>query len=147
MPKSYKHTLLCLLFFIGFNTAQAGSVTILAVDLRNSSGNWWTTNATIEHEDTGWEHYADSWRVVDERGNVLGTKVLRHPHVNEQPFTRGTADINIPKETDVIYIEAHDTQHGWSNKRLKVDMRKAVKGYVRQHAEDKTTPVKAEKPL
>ncbi|MBL4743129.1 MAG: hypothetical protein JKX87_00560 [Cycloclasticus sp.] len=117
------------------NSVYANEVDILSADLRNSSGDWWTTNVTIEHKDTGWEHYVDQWRVVDETGNVLGNRVLHHPHVDEQPFTRGTADINIPKGTVTIYIEAHDTVHGWSPNRLKIDMTQTINGYVRVNAD------------
>ena len=40
------------------------------------------------HPDTGWDDYADGWRVLDMDGNELGMRVLHHPHVDEQPFTR-----------------------------------------------------------
>jgi len=48
-------------------------------------------DVTLSHADTGWEDYADGWRVELEDGTVLGTRVLGHPHVNEQPFTRSAS--------------------------------------------------------
>ena len=77
----------------------------------------------LRHADTGWDHYADAWRVVTEKGEDLGTRTLYHPHENEQPFTRSLSNILIPKGINVIYVEAHDKVHGWSPQRIRVDIR------------------------
>ena len=77
---------------------------------------------TLRHEDTGWEHYADAWQVVDENGKLLGKRVLYHPHVNEQPFTRSLSGIEIPATTKIVYVEAHDKVHGWSKQRVRIDL-------------------------
>ena len=47
-----------------------------------------TIHVTLAHPDTGWDHYADGWEVVTGDGTSLGLRVLAHPHVDEQPFTR-----------------------------------------------------------
>lgn len=86
-------------------------------------GNTWTVNTTLRHHDTGWDHYADKWRVVDRHGKVLGERVLFHPHENEQPFTRGESGIKIPDTTTIVYVEAHDKVHGWSKQRVRVDLK------------------------
>jgi hypothetical protein len=85
-------------------------------------GDAWTVETTLRHGDTGWEHYADAWRVVDEAGKELGKRVLLHPHENEQPFTRSLNSITIPSDTQIVYVEAHDTVHGWSPQRIRVDL-------------------------
>lgn len=104
----------------------AGEVAILAADLTHQGNNIWSLNVTLKHDDTGWDHYADNWRLVDAKGTVLGDRVLYHPHVNEQPFTRSLSAIQIPenalKQGDTLYIEAHDKVHGWTNKRLSLDL-------------------------
>jgi len=56
----------------------------------------------------------------------FGSLVLYHPHVNEQPFTRGLSNISLSKDTRIVYIEAHDKVHGWTENRLKIDLNKAV---------------------
>ncbi len=88
----------------------------------SQSGNSWTFSVTLRHADTGWEHYADGWRVVDEQGNELGMRVLYHPHENEQPFTRSLSGVNIPDGTTVIYVEARDKEHGWNPDRVRIDL-------------------------
>jgi hypothetical protein len=114
--------------------AYGGEVQILAADLRNSEGTHWSLNVTLKHGDTGWDHYADSWRIVDNKENVLGNRVLAHPHVTEQPFTRGLSSVKIPEGITTIYIEAHDKVHGWTRNRLKVAIGKAINGSLRVEA-------------
>jgi len=85
-------------------------------------GDTWAVDTTLLHEDTGWDHYADKWRVVDAKGNVLGERILFHPHETEQPFTRSQSGIRIPAETKIVYVEAHDKVHGWSKQRVRVNL-------------------------
>lgn len=101
--------------------AQAGDVEIKNVYLQQQSS-MWKADVTLNHSDAGWEHYADAWRLVDASGKLLGTRVLYHPHVNEQPFTRSLSNIKIPAGTDILFVEAHDKKHGWSPQRVKVDL-------------------------
>lgn len=63
----------------------------------------WTFHVTVRHPDTGWEDYADGWDVLTPNGTVLKpdvgsqfTRTLLHPHVEEQPVTRGQSRIVIP---------------------------------------------------
>ena len=80
---------------------------------------------TLQSADTGWDHYADGWRVVTDDGKVLGHRTLYHPHVNEQPFTRNLSGIKIPPEVNTVFVEAHDKVHGWNKERLEVDLQQA----------------------
>lgn len=104
--------------------AAAGQVEIVNVMIEPSA-NRWTFHVTLKHDDTGWDHYADDWRIVDQKGNVIGDRKLWHPHPEEQPFTRTLADVLIPKGTNILFIEAHDKKHGWSKQRVRIDMRKS----------------------
>ena len=109
------------------NIAQAGQVTIVAANFQNTGNDRWAVDVTLRHADSGWDHYADEWRVVDGEGKVLGDRVLYHPHVNEQPFTRRLSAVVIPADK-IVYIEAHDKVHGWSPTRLEADLTNAVDG-------------------
>lgn len=101
----------------------AGDVEIRMVELRQQAGQW-RASVTLRHADTGWDHYADAWRLVSEDGVELGKRTLWHPHVNEQPFTRSLGNIEIPAGARVIYVEAHDKVHGWSSDRVRVELDK-----------------------
>jgi len=118
-----------------FTTANADDIKVLASDFHNSGGNRWSVSVTLKHGDTGWEHYTDGWRVVDGDGNKLGERVLYHPHVDEQPFTRGLRSVKVPEGITTVYIEAHDKVHGWTPNRLKVDLSKAIGGRLRVEVE------------
>ena len=78
------------------------------------SGGTWTFSVTLRHGDTGWDDYADGWRVVMEDGTVLGTRTLYHPHVQEQPFTRSLGDVTIPDgTTSGVHRSPHQCHDGW----------------------------------
>lgn len=94
--------------------ATAGDVAILDAKA-TQAGSTWRFDVTVAHEDTGWDHYADGWEVVDEQGNRLGYRKLLHPHVNEQPFTRSLSGVALPVGTDRVFVRAHDSVHGWSD--------------------------------
>jgi len=114
---------LTLVLSLFSSAVMAGDVSIIKAELESYSGKW-TVRVTLKHEDKGWKHYADTWRIVDEKGEVLATRALHHPHDKEQPFSRNQAGVNIPATTSVVFIEAHDKQHGWSPDRLRIDLRK-----------------------
>ncbi len=71
-------------------------------------------SVTLSHPDTGWDHYADGWEVLDAEGNSLGIRELAHPHVTEQPFTRSLSGVMIPEGATAIYIRARCNVDGWS---------------------------------
>jgi hypothetical protein len=106
----------------------AGSASAGQVEIRHASfersGDAWRVAVTLQHDDSGWDHYADGWRVVDAQGKVLGHRTLYHPHVHEQPFTR-SHQLAIPAGVSRVFVEAHDKVHGWSPQRLAVDLERA----------------------
>lgn len=72
-------------------------------------------SVTLAHPDTGWDHYADAWEVLDAAGNSLGVRELLHPHVTEQPFTRALSGVIIPQGATVVYVRARCNVDGWSD--------------------------------
>ncbi len=88
-----------------------------------STGTGWTFAVTLSHGDTGWDDYADGWRVVSADGEVLGIRELLHPHVNEQPFTRSLSGVAIPEATSEVFIEARTLTEGWSDARFPVPLK------------------------
>ncbi len=90
----------------------AGCADVVAATIV-SSGNTYRLSATILSADTGWEKYADAWEVRDLDGTVLGTRILAHPHVDEQPFTRSLNDVEIPTGVTHVEIAARDSEAGF----------------------------------
>lgn len=91
--------------------AKADDVEIVEASARQS-GSTWTFSVTLKHGDTGWDHYADLWQVFTLDGKLLGERVLLHPHVEEQPFTRSLSGVEIPDGIDEVVIRARDSVHG-----------------------------------
>ncbi len=81
-----------------------------------------TFTVTLEHADTGWDHYANQWDVMTLDDKVLGTRVLYHPHENEQPFTRSLSGVTIPQGVSQVKVRAKDTVHGYSQQEFVVDI-------------------------
>lgn len=89
----------------------AGEADVLDVKARYNGADSFQIITTVKHADTGWDHYANGWEIVDESGKVIGTRVLYHPHVNEQPFTRSHT-LTIPASVKRITVRAIDSLHG-----------------------------------
>ena len=113
--------LLSLAIAVAAGGAGAGEADVVEASARESGGNW-TFSATVRHADTGWEHYADAWRVVAPDGAVLGTRTLHHPHVSEQPFTRSLSGVRVPDGVGTVRIEARDSVHGWGGRAVRLDL-------------------------
>lgn len=79
-------------------------------------------DVTLSHPDTGWDHYADGWRIEDGDGAVLGVRDLLHPHVAEQPFTRSLSGVALPAGARHVLIRARCNVHGWADRTTQVDL-------------------------
>ena len=89
--------------------------------MRQAEGRYEFTVA-VRHDDSGWEHYADRWEVLSPDGKVLGTRVLLHPHVGEQPFTRSLGGVTIPPGVDRVRVRARDSVHGFGGEEVQVEL-------------------------
>lgn len=122
-PGKWLKTFLITAFLIASGFSLANEVEIVKVKMTKHAGSW-RADVTLKHADEGWKHYADGWRLVDSKGNEIGKRTLYHPHVNEQPFTRSLSSFQVPAGTKIIFVEAHDSKHGWTKNKVKIDMSK-----------------------
>lgn len=95
---------------------------VLDVTVEKQGMNW-RVSVTMSHPDTGWDHYADGWEVLDRDGTRLGFRKLMHPHVEEQPFTRSLSGVVIPDGTREVFVRPRCTQHGWSENRTRITLK------------------------
>ena len=102
--------------------ARAGEADVLAVQATRELGEYWRFDVTVAHADTGWDHYADKWDVLSLDGQNLGTRVLAHPHEDEQPFTRSLGGVAIPPEVTTVTVRAHDLVHGYGGREMTVEL-------------------------
>jgi hypothetical protein len=106
-----------------------GNADVLYVRAVQTADSSWTFDVAVEHPDTGWEDYADGWDVLTPDGEVLKpdpdgpfTRLLLHPHENEQPFTRSQSGIVIPDDVTQVHVRAHDLVDGYGGREVVVDL-------------------------
>ncbi|MEM7749194.1 MAG: hypothetical protein AAF346_13115 [Pseudomonadota bacterium] len=97
----------------------AGGADVVDVKV-TKKGQSFSFDVTLKHADTGWKHYANKWDVVGPDGKVLGTRVLYHPHVEEQPFTRSLSGVKIPASVTQVTVRGYDSKHGLGGKTMQV---------------------------
>ena len=100
----------------------AGEADVVGVEVRRDGDAAWRFDVTVLHADTGWDHYADKWDVIGPDDTVYGERVLLHPHVGEQPFTRSLGGVRIPDDVGAVTVRAHDSVHGYGGRTLTVDL-------------------------
>ncbi len=118
-----KQLFLFTVFFLCFvSTAFPGEVDVVAVEFQRVSDGTYNFDVTLKHSDTGWDHFADRWEILAPDGKILGTRVLAHPHVDEQPFTRSLSGVKIPVDVKKVEIRGHDSIHAYGGKTIVVDL-------------------------
>lgn len=103
-----------LIIYSGISIASEAKIIDVKAEL--TSAQKFNFIVTVKHADTGWDHYADAWRIYTPDGELIGERVLYHPHVNEQPFTRNLLGIRIPQDLHEVVIKASCSKFGESKK-------------------------------
>ena len=102
--------------FLFAGLAHAGKADVTRVKISPTGDNTYRFDVTVHHKDEGWKHYADKWDVLAADGTVLGTRVLYHPHVDEQPFTRSLTGVKILPGIEKVTVRAHDSVHKYGGR-------------------------------
>ena len=102
--------------------AYAGQADVLKVEVKPTGSDSFQFSVTVRHDDKGWDHFANKWDVVAPDGTVLATRILHHPHENEQQFTRSLGDVIIPVEIPAVTVRAHDSVHGYGGQTVRIDL-------------------------
>lgn len=118
----FKRTVIAIITLFMSLQGQAGQTEVINVDVRKLGAEQFSFTVTLRHADSGWEHYANKWDVVDSEGNIYGTRILHHPHVNEQPFTRSLSHVVIPRNIRSIIIRGYDSIHGRSEQYMQLKL-------------------------
>lgn len=119
--KKTLYALVCGLMLNWSSPLIAGEVDVVGVEILPSGPDMYRLSVTLRHNDEGWQHYANRWEVLDEAGAILGTRVLMHPHVSEQPFTRSLV-VSLPMALKKIVVRGHDIIHGYGGRQMVVSV-------------------------
>ena len=107
---------------VPFAAAAAGEADVVSAVATQEAAGTWRFDVTVAHADEGWDHYADQWDVLAPDGTVLGTRVLFHPHVEEQPFTRSLSGVVVPASVTTVTVRARDSVHGYGGVTVSVEL-------------------------
>lgn len=113
---------ICLMILLSAATVVSGPADVESVEISKIDAGTYRFRVTVRHADEGWDHYADRWEVMTPDGKVLATRILHHPHVDEQPFTRELDGVSIPSSITEVVVRAHDSVHGLSGGTRKVHL-------------------------
>lgn len=102
--------------------AGAGEADVLQVKPSCTADLVCSFAVTVEHADSGWDHYANKWDVLLTDGTVVASRELLHPHENEQPFTRSLQNVRLPRGTTEVDVRAHDKVHGYGGHTVRVSI-------------------------
>jgi hypothetical protein len=102
----------------------AGKADVIDVKVAVERPGVYRFDVTVRSDDKGWHKYADKFDVVAPDGRVLGTRVLLHPHEDEQPFTRDLDSVAVPTGLTEVIIRAHDKVEGYGGKEFTVKLPK-----------------------
>jgi hypothetical protein len=101
--------------------AHAGDADVTHVDVRQR-GERYDLDVTIHSKDAGWERFADRIEALAPDGTVLGTRVLEHPHGDEQPFTRDLYELRVPPGIAMVIVRAHFKPTGFDGATVTVPL-------------------------
>ena len=111
-----------LLMVILSGQAIAGEADVIDVKVRSAGAATYDFDVTIRSNDTGWDHYADAFEILAPDGSVLGRRVLLHPHIEEQPFTRDLYGVEIPTGIDQVTVRARHRPKGYDGQTMMVPL-------------------------
>lgn len=117
-----RFALLPVLSIVSLAGVSAGEVDVVDVSVRQVGEGVYQFDVTLNHADEGWEHYADQWQVLLPTGELLATRVLYHPHVHEQPFTRSLSGVAVPSGTETVIVRGRDSVHEFGGKAMEVQL-------------------------
>ena len=111
------------------SSERVADANVLYVEAVRTPDGSWTFHVTVEHPDIGWDDYVDGWDIVTPAGTVIKpdpdspfTRLLLHPHTDEQPFTRSQSGIVIPSDVTQVLVRAHDLIDGYGGREVLVDL-------------------------
>ncbi len=117
-----RRLILALTLSLAGGAATAGEADVVGVEVTSEGDGAYRFDVTVAHGDEGWDHYADAWDVVAPDGTVLGTRVLAHPHENEQPFTRSLGGVAVPEGITEVTLRAKDSVHDYGGVEMTVKL-------------------------
>lgn len=114
--------IIALVLLIFSVSVQADQADVSNVEVTSHGDRRYSFKVTVQHADTGWEHYADAMVIYTEDDKYLFSGNLRHPHVKEQPFIRSLPNVPVPEDIDTVIIRAHCSRDGFGGAEITIKL-------------------------
>lgn len=101
--------------------AWAGSADVIGVRTTRRAAGLYDFAVKVRSTDTGWKRYADRLEAVGPDGAVIATRILDHPHDDEQPFTRDISGVRIDGTAKIV-IRVHFKPSGFDGATVAVTL-------------------------
>lgn len=115
-------TALTVSLFSASNLASAGKADVVKVTYHKLSSGNYNFHVSIQHDDSGWDHYANRWEILDLQGNILAVRDLRHPQLDKDTYQKTKNNIEIPEGIRTVQVRAHDIMHGYGGHVMTVEL-------------------------
>lgn len=106
---------------LGIGTAHADAPKVVAAKAERE-GNRWMIEVTLQHEDTGWDHFATGFEVQGPDGSRLGYLELTHPNVGTPTVEAELTGLNIPADVTYVLIRTRCSLVGWAAEPVRLDL-------------------------
>jgi hypothetical protein len=74
----------------------------------------------IEHEDTGWDDYVESWEIFGPDGKVIGVRPFFEPELERPATVSALAGIVIPEDIKIVTIRTRKHPTGLEGEPVEV---------------------------
>ncbi len=105
--------LMPIIAMVAAGPVLADAPRIVAVDVASDGGRF-TLSVTMEHHDTGWDHFADGVQVELPDGTDLTYRALSHPHLDSDRIEATIAGVSVPQGVDHVVLLTRCSLVGWS---------------------------------
>lgn len=77
---------------------------------------------TIEHDDTGWDDYVESWEVIGPEDQPLGVRPFFEPELEQGKTVSALAGVVIPSDIKTVTIRARSHPQGFEGPPVEVNI-------------------------
>ena len=100
----------------------ASEADVQDVEVIDEGDDRYTFNVNVRHDDEGWDHYADRWEILNLQDEIIAVRVLRHPHLKQESFTRSLPFVPVHQDTKEVKVRAHCSVDGFTGKEVVIKL-------------------------
>lgn len=111
--------------YAGFAYADGNTARIADVEVKRENpeqSGIYHIRVTIEHEDTGWDDYVESWEVFGPEGEILGVRPFFEPELERVQTVSALTGIVIRENIKTVTIRARTHPKGFEGDPFEINV-------------------------